>query len=111
MVLTQGPIGVIDAPEATYGFTDLDAPAPSDVQLARVTPHGWRVSDTRLPPRDPLRLLAFIELRDDVFEVMQLGRGFEWHVFPSLEEALEFVLRTAGRYAQARLQVEWGGAC
>lgn len=109
MVLDHGAITVLGAPEATYGFTDLDAPRPSDVQLTPVTPHGWRVSDTRLPLRDPLRLLAYIERRDEVYEVMQLGRGFEWHEFSSLDDAFDFVLRTSARFAQARLQIEWSG--
>ena len=83
-----------------------DHPVVEDLELTPVTAHGWRVTDGRLPLRDPHRLLAFVERRGDVFEVMQLGAGFEWHEFESLEAAIMFVCATGPRYARARSQGE-----
>ena len=108
MAKMQGVGGVLDVPEATFGFTGRDAPSLVDMQLTAVTSHGWRVSDARLPFGDPFRLLAFIERRGDVFEVMQLGAGFEWHEFGSMDSALAFVLVTGPRAAQERLHGELG---
>lgn len=78
------------------------APELGDVRVTRVSEHGWRVSDVRRPAHDPLRLLAYVERRDDRFEVMQLGRGFELHDFDTLADAVAWVLRTAARCAAAR---------
>ncbi len=95
---------VADAPEATYGFSDRDSPHAGQLGLTPVTAHGWRVVDDRLPARDPFRLLAFIERRGDLFEVMQLGAGFEWHEFESLDAAVAFVCETGSRLAQERMR-------
>ena len=84
------------------------APTLQDVEITAVTGHGWRVSDDRLPQGDPLRLLAYVEQRGDRFEVMQLGSGFEWHEFDSMDAAVEFVLRTGPQVAQERLTGELG---
>ena len=106
MLDVLGVSAAVASPEATYGFTRRDGPSVEDVQLTVVTAHGWRVSDGRLPLGDPLRLLAFVEERRGVFEVMQLGADFHWHEFESLEEALAFVIETCPRVAQERLSGE-----
>lgn len=62
--------------------------------------------DGRLPEGDPLRLLAFVEIRGDIVQVMQLGAGFRWHDFDSLEEALAFLVDTGPQAAQERLHGE-----
>lgn len=36
---------------------------------------------------DARGLRGYIEKKGDIFEAMQLGRGFEWFSFASLEEA------------------------
>jgi hypothetical protein len=77
-------------PPGTEGY-----PAADVVELQQVTWHGWRARDTRVPEHDPRSLLGFIEERDGAFEVMQLGLGFHWLTFSSLEEASAYLLRTA----------------
>lgn len=96
--------------DPTLGAMVLERPAPTlqDLAITAVTGHGWRVSDGRLPQGDPLRLLAFVEQRDDRFEVMQLGSGFQWHEFDSMGAAVAFVLRTGPQVAQERLTGELG---
>ena len=93
----------VSAPEATFGLTDRDGPGPEDLGLDQVTAHGWRVTDDRLPPRDPFRVLGFIEYRADLFEVMQIGGGFEWHTFATLQDALAHIVSTATELAQQRI--------
>jgi hypothetical protein len=102
-MVNERPMTGPAAPEATFLFVGSDSPVPDDVDLAPVTSHGWRVTDRRLPVHDPLRLLGYIERRGDVFEVMQLGAGFEWNEFPSLVAAVEYLCRTGAGVARARL--------
>lgn len=90
-------------PEATFGFSAADSPEPGDLQLTPVSPLAWRVTDGRLPADDPFRLLAFVELRGDEFEVMQLGGRFEWHRFGTLSAALAFVCASGPKAARERL--------
>jgi hypothetical protein len=90
------------SPEATSLFVGSDSPVPDGLELTPVTSHGWRVTDGRLPVHDPLRLLGYIERRGDVFDVMQLGAGFEWNEFPSLVAAVEYLCRTGVGVARAR---------
>lgn len=97
---------VSSAPEATFGFTACDCPTLGDIDLTEVTSHGWRVSDVRLPQGDPMRLLAFVERRDDAYEVLQVGDGLERHGFESMSLALAFVIETGPRLARIRLNGE-----
>lgn len=102
----QGVSGVVDVPESTYGFTGRDGPSVAEVRVTAVTAHGWRISDERLPKGDPFRVLAFVEHHGDVFEVMQLGAGFEWHEFESMDAAVAFVVETGSQIAQQRFRDE-----
>ncbi len=52
----------------------------------------WRISNSRLSPEDAFSLLGFIEKKGDYFEAMQLGRGFEWFSFSSLQDAINHFL-------------------
>lgn len=90
-------------PEATFGFTHADGPGPEEIGLDQVTTHGWRVTDDRLPLRDPFRVLGFIEYQAERFEVRQIGFGFEWHSFGTLEDALAHIVSTASELAQQRI--------
>jgi hypothetical protein len=77
------------------------------VELQQVAWHGWRACDSRVRADDPHRLLGFIEERDSgVFEVMQLGRGFHWFTFSSLEEASVYLLQTAQNATAERMAGE-----
>lgn len=102
------PVRRAGASEAGLGFREPGAPSLDDVTLAQVTAHGWRMSDGRLPQGHPMRVLAFIESCSDAFEVLQLGAGFEWHVFESLDLAVAFVIETGPRLAQQRVSGDLG---
>ena len=81
------------------------------VVLEQVALQGWRACDDRLPPEHPRRLLGFVEQRDGIFEVMQLGTGFVWSTFESLEEAMRHVVRSAPALIEERLagELNWIG--
>jgi hypothetical protein len=44
-------------------------------------------------PQDAFSLLGFIERKHDIYEVMQLGRGFEFFSFPSYDDAIAHFLQ------------------
>lgn len=94
--------------EAGSGCSASGPPGTGDLRLTAVSPLAWRVVDGRLAADDPLRLLAFIELRGDEFEVMQLGRRFEWHRFDTLSAAVAFVCATGPQVARERLTGDLG---
>lgn len=75
------------------------APLPADLRLTAVSAHGWRIAHGRDRTGRPGRVLAFIELQRDGFEVMQFGDGFECETFGSLLEAVDHVCATAARRA------------
>lgn len=49
----------------------------------------WRVCDRELPEHDARSLLGYIQQKNDRFEVMDLGSGFDCLSCASLEEATE----------------------
>jgi hypothetical protein len=57
------------------------------IVVERLSVTQWRVCDMRWFDHDARGLRGYIEKKGDIFEAMQLGRGFEWFSFPSLEEA------------------------
>ena len=57
-----------------------------------LSPTEWRISNSRLSPENAFSLLGFIEKKNDSFEAMQLGRGFEWFSFSTLEDAIDHFL-------------------
>lgn len=96
---------MIASAAARPGLTAPAGPSIEDVGLERVTGHGWRVTDARLSMHDPFRVLGFIEYRAERFEVMQIGAGFEWHLFGTLQDAVAHIVRTAEGLAQQRLDL------
>lgn len=110
----DGPLDVsrgASASEATFECSDADSPWASGVDVTAVSTHGRRLTDTPLPVHDPHRLLAFVEQQGDVFEVMQLGVGFEWHELGSLDAAVEFVIASGPALARGRLSGELSTRC
>ena len=97
------PVGATDPLDEAVAFSRCSGLALEHLHLTALTSHGWRVSDGRLPLDDPMRVLAFIEIRDGRIEVMQLGCGFRWDVFPTMREALEHVVRTTPAVTMERL--------
>ncbi|MBC7595358.1 MAG: hypothetical protein H7288_15705 [Kineosporiaceae bacterium] len=64
----------------------------------RLEPAGvgsWRVCDSRVA-RGEGRFLAFIDEKDDEFEVMEFTDEFVWTTFPTMNDAFAHVARTTG---------------
>jgi hypothetical protein len=68
--------------------TALRTLTKDDLEVRALSGSEWRVSDRRVSPHDAFSLLGFIEKKHDVYEVMQLGRGFEFFSFPTFDEAI-----------------------
>jgi hypothetical protein len=59
-----------------------------ELEIRAISDSEWRVSDRRVSPQDAFSLLGFIEMKHGVYEVMQLGRGFEFFSFPTFDDAI-----------------------
>jgi hypothetical protein len=70
--------------------------------LNPVSEHAWQVCDSRRSPQSPGYLLGFIEAVTDGVELMQFGDTFIWVQFPTLDDALAHIARTAGAIAAER---------
>ena len=69
-------------------------------EVTVVAEGAWRVGDLRVPDEDPLHLVAFIESRDESFEVVWLrGSPAVTDLFDSLGSALDAIddILTPGR--------------
>ena len=77
-----------EAPPAT-----TETPEAIDIEVQPVAPAAWRVRDSRFPEQDARALIGFIEQKADAFEVMQLGDGFQWFIYPSLPDAIAHFAR------------------
>ncbi|MGO4104668.1 hypothetical protein AB4Y63_11995 [Leifsonia sp. YAF41] len=60
----------------------------NDILVQSISDSQWRVCDRRFPEHDAHHLLGFIERVVDRFEVMQVGTGFEWFQFDTLNSAI-----------------------
>jgi len=69
--------------------------------LEQAEPSSWRVCDGRISSGDG-RYLAFIERRNDVFELMQVADDFVWTGFPTMKAALAYVVETHDSLREAR---------
>jgi len=68
---------------------DRTSPAQAtDIDVQSLSPSAWRVRDTRFPESDARALIGFIEEKGEVFEVMQMGSGFQWFTYHSLQDAI-----------------------
>jgi hypothetical protein len=79
-----------EAPAST-----TEAPGAEDIDVQTLSPEAWRVKDVRFPEHDARALIGFIEKKDDVFEVMQLGDGFQWFTYGSLSDAVDHFVRVS----------------
>lgn len=86
-------------------FSDDQSDLRDALALEDAGVRSWRVCDCRVS-RGPGRFLAFIEEKDDQFEVMQFGEGFVWTSFITIDEALAHIVRTAEAFVAARLSAE-----
>jgi hypothetical protein len=66
----------------------ISAPVATDIEIQSLSPSAWRVRDTRFPESDARALIGFIEEKGEVFEVMQMGGGFQWFTYQSLQDAV-----------------------
>jgi hypothetical protein len=70
-----------------------DAPEAEDVEVQSLSSSAWRIRDTRFPEHDARALIGFIEHKGEMFEVMQMGRGFQWFTYSTLQEAIAHFAR------------------
>ena len=65
------------------------------LQLEPAGVGSWRVCDSRVA-RGEGRFLAFIDEKDDEFEVMEFTDEFVWTTFATMNDAFAHVARTTG---------------
>ncbi|MEO6505010.1 MAG: hypothetical protein ABIW36_02480 [Terrimesophilobacter sp.] len=70
-----------------------DTPKATEIDVRSLSTSAWRVRDTRFPEHDARALIGFIEEKGEVFEVMQMGRGFQWFTYRTLQEAIAHFVR------------------
>jgi hypothetical protein len=70
-----------------------DAPQATDIDVQSLSPSAWRIRDVRFPEQDARALIGFIEAKGEVFEVMQMGRGFQWFTYRTMQEAIAHFVR------------------
>ena len=68
--------------------------------LERAGARSWRVCNSRVA-RGQGRFLAFIDEKNDEFEVMELADDFVWTTFPTMSDAFAHVARTNGELQAA----------
>ena len=72
--------------------------------LERAGVGSWRVCNSRVA-RGEGRFVAFIDEKDDAFEVMELADDFVWTGFPTMSEAFAHVARAIGEAPTAEPKV------
>jgi hypothetical protein len=70
--------------------------------LEPVSPHSWRVCDSRIPEGTAGRMVAFVDERAGQFEVMQIADKFVWETFETMDSALEHVSASQAEIDQVR---------
>jgi hypothetical protein len=63
---------------------------------------SWRVCDARVAANTPGHVLAFVDERKGVFQVMQLADIFVWSTFSTMHLALAHVVDTHAAVVAAR---------
>jgi len=82
----------VTAPIVSQVHADL---RPEDIVVDQVEPFGWCIRDGRFDEDDRSAVIGFIELDNDLFEVMQLGADFRLLTFNTLKEAVEHLANHA----------------
>ena len=77
-----------------------DALPVSALRLERAGAKSWRVCNSRVA-RGQGRFLAFIDEKNDEYEVMELADDFVWTTFPTMSDAFAHVARTNGELQAA----------
>ena len=68
-------------------------PGRDDLVIERAGAGSWRVCDRRVACGEG-RFVAFIDEKDDAFEVMEISDDFLWTTFPTMVDALAHVADT-----------------
>lgn len=93
-----------EAPAASH-----EAPEAADIDVQALSSEAWRVRDLRFAEHDARALIGFIEKKEDVFEVMQLGGGFQWFTYPSLSDAIAHFVRVSPPASSQSHVLSWVG--
>ncbi|MBG6109040.1 hypothetical protein [Frigoribacterium sp. CG_9.8] len=70
--------------------------------LEPVSPHSWRVCDSRIPEGIAGRMVAFVDERVGQFEVMQIAAKFVWETFETMDFALQHISASQAELDQVR---------
>jgi hypothetical protein len=65
------------------------------IELISLSASEWRVRNTALPEADGSSVLGVVQVIGDTFEVMQIGLPLARYYFSSLEDAVEYLVRTS----------------
>jgi hypothetical protein len=84
-----------------------ETPKAEEIVTEALSPSAWRVRDARFPEHDASALIGFIERKADLYEVMQLGNGFQWFTYPSLAEAVAHFAHISPPSGPAERVMSW----
>ncbi|MFM9921325.1 hypothetical protein [Lacisediminihabitans sp. H27-G8] len=70
--------------------------------LELVSPHSWRVCDSRVPEGTPGRMVAFVDERAGQYEVMQIADNFVWTTFETMDSAIQHVSASQAKIDHVR---------
>ncbi|MET4782885.1 hypothetical protein [Glaciihabitans sp. UYNi722] len=59
--------------------------------LEPVSPHSWRVCDSRIPEGTARRMVAFVDERAGQYDVMQIADKFVWTTFETMDSAIQHI--------------------
>ena len=105
MSVTHNPDRVAKTPAVTRALPPgHPGPTEDDLQFTPINETGWRVTDARFPPDDPLHLIACIQEQGESCVVMQIGATFQWHLCATFDQAVTHILLTAKQIAHERLR-------
>jgi hypothetical protein len=68
--------------------------AEVDLEVLSLSEAQWRVCDLRISEDDATRVIGFIERKQDLYEAMDVGHGFRWSTFPTLQAAIGHFAKT-----------------
>jgi hypothetical protein len=79
--------------------------------LEPVSPHSWRVCDSRIPEGTAGRMVAFVDERAGQYEVMQIADKFMWETFETMDFALQHISASQAELDQVRAEgdLSWVG--
>ena len=93
--------------KTTPALDVMDAPGAADIDVQSLSASAWRIRDTRFPEQDARALIGFIEAKGETFEVMQMGRGFQWFTYPTMQDAVAHFVRVYPPADSAQHVLSW----